>query len=495
MNKKQFLFGLLFSSLLGGVVAVGGYKLLEPENAVPTISVEDQNVRFSNYSMDTSEVVIPQGLNFVFASKIVTPAVVHIRTVYEHQSQSNRGGGSPFDEFFRDYFDNQQPQRRQSAGSGSGVIVSSDGYIITNNHVIDNADEIEVLLNDNQVYKGKVIGTDSQTDIALVKIDAENLPTVKMGNSDNIQIGEWVLAVGSPFGDNFRSTVTAGIVSAKGRNINIIRDKNNLQIESFIQTDAVVNPGNSGGPLVNTKGELVGINTAIATPTGTYAGYSFAVPSTLVRKVVADLKEFGIVQRALLGIGIRDVTAQLSEEENLGVLEGVYVTNVQEGRAADDAGILSGDVIVAIDGEKVSKTAELQERVALHRPGDKIEVSLVREGKNKTIYATLKNTLGTVKTVSSNNNFLIEGASFEDVSIKDKDKLNIEGGAKIVDLDGGKWKEAGLKEGFIITGIDRQEIEGVEDLSAALGRSAPGSGLLIEGVYPNGERAYYGMGW
>ena len=257
-----------------------------------------------------------------------------------------------------------------------------------------------------------------------------------MGNSDKIQIGEWVLAVGSPFGDEFISTVTAGIVSAKGRNINIIRDKNNLQIESFIQTDAVVNPGNSGGPLVNVRGELVGINTAIATPTGTYAGYSFAIPSTLVKKVVADLKEFGVVQRALLNIRITDVTSELAEKEELEVVEGVYVSEVIDVGAADDAGLEVGDVVVAIDGEQVTKTAELQEKVALHRPGDKIQVDLIRDGKKKTVQAILKNTLGTTKTVSSSNNFVIQGASFEYVSKKDKEKYEIEGGAKIVELEG-----------------------------------------------------------
>ncbi|MDP4680662.1 MAG: Do family serine endopeptidase [Cyclobacteriaceae bacterium] len=496
MDKKQFLFGLLFASLLGGLIAIGGYKLMEPDRSLNRDSADGQNVRFSNYTMDTSQVVIPQGLNFVFASKLVTPAVVHIRTVYENQS-SSRGSQGQFDELFREYFDGQgrQQQPRESAGSGSGAIISEDGYIITNNHVVENAKEIEVLLNDNQVYKGKVIGTDPTTDIALVKIDAENLPSIKMGNSDKIQIGEWVLAVGSPFGDEFRSTVTAGIVSAKGRNINIIRDKNNLQIESFIQTDAVVNPGNSGGPLVNVRGELVGINTAIATPTGTYAGYSFAIPSTLVKKVVADLKEFGVVQRALLNIRITDVTSELAEKEELEVVEGVYVSEVIDGGAADDAGLEVGDVVVAIDGEQVTKTAELQEKVALHRPGDKIQVDLIRDGKKKTVQAILKNTLGTTKTVSSSNNFVIQGASFEDVSKKDKEKYEIEGGAKIVELEGGKWKDAGLKEGFIITGIDKRKINDVEDLSALLNRTPPGSGLLIEGISENGDKAYFGIGW
>ncbi|MEQ6120082.1 Do family serine endopeptidase [Reichenbachiella sp. MALMAid0571] len=495
MDKRQFLFGLLFASLFGGIIALGGYKLMEPDTPSYPAAIENQNIRYSNFTMDTSEVVIPQGLNFVFASKVVTPAVVHIRTMYEAQSASRGGAQGPFDELLRDYFDGQSPQGRQSAGSGSGVIISEDGYIITNNHVVDKADEIEVVLNDNQSYKGKVIGTDSQTDIALVKIEANNLPTVKMGNSDKIQIGEWVLAVGSPFGDNFRSTVTAGIVSAKGRNINIIRDKNNLQIESFIQTDAVVNPGNSGGPLVNVRGELIGINTAIATPTGTYAGYSFAVPATLVKKVVADLKEFGVVQRALLGINIRDVDSKLNEEEDLGVLEGVYVIAVQEDRAADEAGIEKGDVIISVDDQKVTKTAELQEKVALHRPGDKIKVQLIRGGKEKTVYAVLKNTLGTTNTVASSNNFIISGATFEDVSKKDKENLDLEGGVKIAKLEKGKWKDAGLKEGFIITGIDKRKINNVEDLSSLLTRTAPGDGLLIEGIYPNGEKAYYGIGW
>lgn len=492
MNKQQFL-GLAFASLLGGIIALGGYKLIS-EEPITIIQPVKESVQFSNFKAKPSTAMASEGLNFVEAAKKTTPGVVHIRTIYN--SSASRNQQSPFDEYFKDFFgDNRrQPNRQQSAGTGSGVIISEDGYIVTNNHVIDNADEIEVLLNDNSTYKGKIVGTDPTTDLALVKIEATGLPTVAMGNSDDIQVGEWVLAVGNPF--DFRSTVTAGIVSAKGRNINILRDRNGMQIESFIQTDAAVNPGNSGGALVNLRGELVGINTAIATPTGTFAGYSFAVPSLLVNKVVRDLKEHGVVQRALLGINIRDVTAQLSEAEGLEVLEGVFVLNVNDESAADDAGMENGDVIIAINDEKVTKTAELQEKVALNRPGDRIKVTFIRDGKEKEIYATLKNTFGTTEVIASNNSFILEGATFEDVSEKEIEKLSLRsGGVQLVNLESGKWQEAGIKEGFIVTSIDKRTVTNVEDFSRALAQTGDDSGRLIEGVYPDGRRAYYGIGW
>ena len=255
------------------------------------------------------------------------------------------------------------------------------------------------------------------------------------------------------------------------------------------------NPGNSGGALVNLKGELVGINTAIATPTGTYAGYSFAVPSSLVNKVMADIKEFGVVQRALLGINIRDVNSQLAEDEGLSVLRGVYVTNVNPNGGAAAAGIKNGDVIIAIDDKEVTKTSELQERVALNRPGDQIKVTLLRNGKEKNLVATLKNTLNTTSTIASSNNITIQGGSFVDLTEDEKRKFRIEGGAKLATVEGGKWREAGIEEGFIITGIDKRPIQSVEDLSRALAQSSGGSGLLIQGIYPNGQKAYYGIGW
>ncbi len=491
MSNKQQILGLVLASILGGVIALGGYKLTVETSPVTIIQPVKEKVQFSNYKLD-SKSVASEAINFVSAAKSVTPGVVHIRTIYN--GSPSRGQDS-FDNFFRDYFgDTRRQQKRPQMGTGSGVIISEDGYIVTNNHVVEGADEIEVLLNDNSTYKGKIIGTDPTTDLALIKIKGSAFPSVKMGNSDEIEVGEWVLAVGNPF--DFRSTVTAGIVSAKGRNINILRDRNGLQIESFIQTDAAVNPGNSGGALVNISGELIGINTAIATPTGTYAGYSFAVPSLLVNKVVRDLKEHGVVQRALLGISIRDVTSKLSEEEGLSVLEGVYVITVNDGGAAEASGIENGDVIIAINDEKVKKIAELQEKVALNRPGDRIKVTILRDGKEKSVYATLKNTFGTTAVIASNNNFIFEGATFEDVSSNEINKLSLrDGGAKLVDLNNGKWKEAGIKEGFIITSIDKRAVTNVEDLSRALARSSNGAGRLIEGIYPDGSRAYYGIGW
>ncbi|WP_422360778.1 Do family serine endopeptidase [Reichenbachiella sp.] len=494
MNNRQFFIRMVFASMLGGGIALGGYQLVKDE-PVKIIQAESQPVRFSNYDLDSSAMIVPEGLNFIYAAKVVTPGVVHIRSTFEGSSRAGQGSNQ-FDEYFRQFFGDPQggqPQQRQSMGSGSGVIISEDGYIATNNHVIENATEIEVLLNDNRTYKAEIVGTDPTTDLALLKIEAAGLPFVKVGNSDQVQIGEWVLAVGNPF--EFRSTVTAGIISAKGRNINILRNRNNLQIESFLQTDAAVNPGNSGGALVNLRGELVGINTAIATPTGTYAGYSFAVPANLVDKVLADLKEFGVVQRALLGINIRDVNAQLAEDEDLNVLEGVYVINVNPNSGADEAGIENGDVIIAVQGEKVTKTSELQEKVALNRPGDKVKVTLIRNGKEKTVTATLKNTLGTTTTIASSNNMTIQGGTFADLSKEEKEELKVEGGAKLLKVEEGKFREAGIKEGFIVTAIDKRPILSVEDLSRALSRTNGGSGLLIEGMYEDGEKAYYGIGW
>lgn len=491
MDKKQILIGMLLSSFLGGLVAIGGYSLLQDPSERLIQMEQNDNLKFTNYSIDTTAAIVPEGLNFVYAANAVTPAVVHIRTIV---SAPDGGRRSPLDSWMRDYFGDQgRPQPRQGMGAGSGVIISSDGYIVTNNHVVDNASEIEVLLNDNRTFEAEIIGVDPTTDLAVLKIDQKNLPTLKFGNSDRVQIGEWVLAVGNPF--EFRSTVTAGIVSAKARNIGILRNRNNLQIESFIQTDAAVNPGNSGGALVNLRGELVGINTAIATPTGTFAGYSFAVPTSLVEKVVGDLIEFGVVQRALLGISITDVNAELSEREELGVIFGAYIASVNDGSAADEAGLESGDVIVAINGREVKSVSQLQEQIAINRPGDKVKVDYIRGGKRRSVEATLKNTLGTTEVVEAKNTVIIEGATFEEVSGQIKEKLGIEGGVSVTKLERGKFADAGIKEGYVITSIDKRPIETVQDLSSTLQRLNRGNGILIEGIYPNGDKAYYGIGW
>ncbi len=479
----------MFSSIFGGLIAVVGYTWFVPQQSIiqTTSSVNSNPVALTNYVFDSADFIVPEGLNFVFAAKNATPSVVHIRTKYEAGMRAN----NPFNDFFKDYFGDGYERRGygQSMGAGSGVIISSDGYIVTNNHVVENASSIEVVLNDNRSFEAEVIGTDESTDLAVIRVNQDNLPTINYGNSEAINIGEWVLAIGNPY--EFRSTVTAGIVSAKGRNINILGGGSS--IESFIQTDAAVNPGNSGGALVNLNGELVGINTAIASPSGAFAGYSFAVPVTLVRKVVDDLVEYGEVQRALLNIQIVDVNAEIADQYDLDILRGVYVSRVIEGGAADRAGLENGDVIIAIDNKAVNNVAQLQESVAVNRPGDKIRVKFIRDGREKEIEATLRNIEGNFNVVEARNEFEIEGATFTEVSASLKNKLDIAGGVQITELRDGKWKEIRMKEGFIITGIDNEKIETVKDLENYF-KSPRRDGILIEGVYPDGSKAHYGLG-
>ena len=489
MSKRNLIFAMMFSSIFGGLIAVTGYTLFVPQqNAIQTTSSTNSNpVALTNYVFDSADFIVPEGLNFVFAAKNATPSVVHIRTKYEAGMRAN----NPFNDFFKDYFGDRYERRGygQSMGAGSGVIISSDGYIVTNNHVVENASSIEVVLNDNRSFEAEVIGTDESTDLAVIQVNQDNLPTINYGNSESINIGEWVLAIGNPY--EFRSTVTAGIVSAKGRNINILGGGSS--IESFIQTDAAVNPGNSGGALVNLNGDLIGINTAIASPSGAFAGYSFAVPVTLVKKVVNDLVEYGEVQRALLNIQIVDVNAQVADQFDLDILKGVYVSRVIDGGAADIAGLESGDVIVAIDGKVVNNVAQLQESVAVNRPGDRIQVKFIRDGREKQVEAVLRNVEGNFNVVEAKNEFEIEGATFSEVSSNLKEKLDLDGGVQITELRDGKWKDIRMKEGFIITGIDNEEIETLEDLENYF-RSPRRDGILIEGVYPDGSKAHYGLG-
>jgi Do/DeqQ family serine protease len=398
-----------------------------------------------------------------------------------------RGGGwSSGNPFFDEFFGlkNQQPQLAQ--GFGSGVIISDDGYIITNNHVIENAQNIKVILNDKREFDAKLIGTDPSTDIALLKVDADDLQFLTYGDSNALKLGEWVLAVGNPF--NLTSTVTAGIVSSLGRNLRINEDQ--YSIESFIQTDAAVNPGNSGGALVNQQGNLVGINTAIASRTGSYTGYSFAVPVTIVKKVVEDLKKYGEVQRALLGVNIGDVNAEIAKELNLDRVEGVVVGGVPENGAAKEAGIKEKDVIIQVDGVPIKTTAALQEKVSQYRPGDKVDVLVIRDGEKKQFNVTLRNKSGDTDVVRENN--LTMGAEFEVISDQEKEKLEINYGIKITKLDKGKLKNSGIKEGFIITNVNKKPIYEVKDFKREL--SSAKGGVLVEGVYPNGEPAYFVFG-
>ena len=472
--------------MLGGVIALGGYQIFAEEEAIPYETFEDrQKVVLSKFEDgDAPKVVVPEGLNFVNAAKIVTPGVVHIKS--EFDGSDGYASRNPL----YDYFGFGNPNGRKSRASGSGVIISDDGYVVTNNHVIENASEVTVTLNSNQKYNAKVIGTDPTTDLALVKINGKDLPFIKFGNSDELEIGEWVLAVGNPF--DLTSTVTAGIVSAKGRNINILRDNQGRQIESFIQTDAVVNPGNSGGALVDLNGQLVGINTAIASPTGSYTGYSFAVPVSLVKKVMNDLREFGEVQRALLGVKIADLDDPRIDED-VKELKGVYITEVTPGSGAEDAGLREGDIITQVDGQPVGAVPELQEKVAQNRPGAKVDITYKRNGKPNTVTATLKNIEGNFAIVRRAEPLKIEGAVFKDVPSQDKARLDIAGGVQITDVSEGKWKEAGVNEGFIITNVDKERISSVKDFKEILKNKD--DHITVLGMYPDGTKDYYSIKW
>jgi serine protease Do len=490
MEKRQFFIGIIFASILSALLSVGGYIYFNPSpSATDNKSFEEiqsNNTRFSSF-LDETEYNVPEGINFIYAAEQVTKGVVHIKAEVERDMPRGR---SPFEEFFRDYYGDKSPQPRKGQSSGSGVIISPDGYIVTNNHVVENASKLEVVLHDNRSYNAKVIGADPNTDIALLKIDEKDLNFVEFGNSDHAKIGEWVLAVGNPF--NLTSTVTAGIVSAKARNINILNRQNRYGIESFIQTDAAVNPGNSGGALVNLSGKLIGVNTAIATPTGSYAGYSFAVPSILVQKVVNDLKEYGVVQRAVLGVSIVDLNDPRLKEQNFGTNSGVLVAGTTPGSAAEEAGMKEEDIIIKV-GEKVIKNvAELQEQIARYSPGEEVKVTYLRNGQEKSTKVQLKSLENSTEIVTASTARMLGGAIFEDLSEDEMKALNISGGSKVVELQDGKWKNIGIKEGFIITAIDKGAIKDTEDLIATL--EGKQGGVLIEGVYPDGTKAYYGMG-
>jgi Do/DeqQ family serine protease len=440
-------------------------------------SIDDhQKLLLTNYQPD-SAYSIPEGLDFLKAARAVTPSVVHIRTSY--------GAGEFSMNPLQFYFD--KPAR----SSGSGVVVSDDGYIVTNNHVIAEATNIEVVMNNNQRYFAKLVGADETTDLALLKIQAHGLPFVRYGNSDSVSPGEWVLAIGNPF--DLNSTVTAGIVSAKARNIGILRDRNNLQVESFIQTDAAVNPGNSGGALVNLNGDLIGINTAIATSNGTYQGYSFAIPVSLVKKVADDLLEFGQVQRGLLGIEIADVNARVAEDLGLVTNQGVLVRRVNEASAAEKAGILAGDVIVGIEHNTVNSVSELQEYVARHRPGKEITVTYIRNGERKVTTSKLRNYAGTSEVVAREVVYTLMGATFEDVPFGELSGLELEGGVRITDVENGKWRDAGFIEGFVIAYIDKIPVENVADLNRIL--EFKRGGILVEGFFTDGEKGTIGLDW
>lgn len=446
-----------------------------------------------------------QPVDLTYAAEKSLPSVVHILSTKNSKVQTVEVQSDPFSDFFSDPFGffgnpnqgNGGKQKRsvrtpKQQGSGSGVIISNDGYIVTNNHVVADADELTVTLNDNKEYSARIIGTDKTTDLALIKIDGKNLPAITIANSENIKVGEWVLAVGNPF--NLTNTVTAGIVSAKGRSLY------QNGVESFIQTDAAINPGNSGGALVNTRGELIGINAMLYSQTGSFSGYGFAIPTSIMNKVVDDLKKYGTVQRAVIGIQGSDVKNYVDAQKDqgkdidLGTMEGIYVAKVTEESAAEEAGLKEGDVITAIDGKEVNKMADLQEYLAKKRPGDKVSISYMRDKKKSTKTVTLKNEQGNTQVVKKADLDVL-GGNFRAITDNQKQQFNIGYGLEVLKVNAGKLKNAGITKGFIIQRVNDSAIKTIDDLQNVVKEASTSKDpvLYIQGIYPTGKKAYFAV--
>ncbi len=482
----------VFAAVFASVITLVAYTYFVKDDRVFQVDSTNEPA-FVNYVTEPSSTMAP--FDFTAAAEKVTPAVVHITSVQQSASASNNMEQIPefFRDFFGDRFDQSPQQRGPRKGSGSGVMISSDGYIVSNNHVVADADELTVVLTDNRSYSAQVIGTDPTTDLALIKIDDEDLPFLSFANSDEVKVGEWVMAAGNPL-SYLNSTVTAGIVSAKGRNIGILR--NETSIESFIQTDAAVNPGNSGGALVNVDGNLIGINTAIASQTGSYIGYSFAVPSNIAKKVVEDLKEYGTVQRGFLGVSIVGITPAVAKEYDLDLNQGVLVREVVEEGSAQEAGIEKGDIIVKVDEKKILRNSDLLSYIGRKRPGDQVMVTVNRDGKEKTFDMTLKTRGGETKLVKAQRGEMFDqlGAEFTELSEEQLDELGISGGVQVSKIYAGKLRQQEIKNGFIVTRIANQPIRSLDDLDEALGNEK--GGVLIEGIYPDDpeENQFFGIG-
>ena len=474
MNAKRF-FGSMLLAIAGGIAAVLIYTAIDQKE--PTYIVQETpGMQYVN--LPPAGTIAPT--NFIVAAETAVDAVVHVKTKAYRESS-----GNPFYDLFFGYRDDGEPEPR--VGYGSGVILRSDGYIVTNNHVIEGSEEVEVILNDKRSFDAEILGTDPNTDLAVLKINENNLPFLRFGSSDNLRLGEWVLAVGNPY--NLTSTVTAGIISAKARNINILNER--LAIESFIQTDAAVNPGNSGGALVNTNGDLVGINAAIASRTGAFTGYSFAIPVSIVKKVVEDVIEYGVVQRALLGVTIEELDADAAKSNNIDEIAGVLVIAPTTGGAAVDAGIEANDIITAINGVRVDSPSELQEQVSRYRPNDKISVSINRKNSVIQMDVVLRNLEGGTGIVEKQEAVSAFGASFEELTSSEKRNLGIKSGVRVVDIKSGKFRNEGIKEGFVITQINNRSVNKPEDIKSIVDASE--DGIYIEGIYPDGSVAYYAI--
>lgn len=500
--------------LSSGVAGLTTYSLLQKNASADSNSTfnemfkQNPDVRLASYNaIDVQPVDLTQ------AAENSVHAVVHIRSTQASKVQEVEVR-DPFSDFFGDFFGNRggETQKRQMrtperTGFGSGVIISKDGYIVTNNHVVAGADEISVTLNDNRQLKGRIIGTDEETDLALIKIEGDDFPTIPVGDSDALKVGEWVLAVGNPF--NLTSTVTAGIVSAKARSLGMGQGS----IESYIQTDAAINQGNSGGALVNARGELIGINAALFSPTGSNTGYGFAIPTSIMKKVVADLKQFGTVQRVKLGVGViplveepGDTQIAMNKEgkklsdakkearEKSGMVDGLLVNEITEGSSAAGADIKIDDVIIGMDDKQIHKFADLQEVLAKHRPGDKVKVKLVRDKKEKTVEVVLKNEQGNTKVVK-NAGMDILGAAFRPISDELKKELSLSSGLEVTGVSSGKMASAGIRKGFIILKANNIQVKTVEDLENIMkdATKSPEQVLFVTGIFPSGKRASYAV--
>ncbi len=500
----------LMTAILGGAIAVGAYKAVETKNTDASTFEDRQKVYFA--SNHIAPLLSSAGtVDFTQAAAAVTPAVVYIRTTYSASAQGG-GGQDQMEQMFGDMFGmrRRQPSGPQRA-SGSGVIISTDGYIVTNNHVVEKADKIEITTNDHRQFSAKVIGTDPNTDLALIKINATDLPIIKFGNSDDAKVGEWVLAVGNPF--NLASTVTAGIVSAKGRSVGIIGrgdegDDNNPMsnidpsqaqtsvlrkgIESFIQTDAVINPGNSGGALVNTKGELIGINSAILSHTGSYEGYGFAIPINLAKKVLNDIEKFGKVKRGYVGVSFTPLDPDAAEKLNIKTTNGLFVDQLVKGGGAEQAGIHKGDIITKVDGTTIFESSDLQEKVGRLQPGDKVKLTVLRDGKEQTFAVTLKADNSTALVANTKSKSTEEiynnlGASFAPLSSAQKQKYNMKSGVLVTQVRPGRmFDQLGIEEGSVITAINKVAVNSPEAIDQAISNAKDGI-LIIAGVSPDGS--------
>ena len=475
--KRGILIALL-SALAGGLTAYAVVNVMTKTQVQTVQSADGAQFRTVSLSHDNWP-------DFTYAAESAVDAVVYVKVV---STQTQQQAPSSIFDFFFGFPEGGAPQQRERVGSGSGVIIREDGYIVTNNHVIDGATRIEVTLNNNQTYPATLVGTDPATDVALLKIEASGLPIIPFGDSDKLRLGEWVIAIGSPY--DLRSTITAGIVSAKGRSMPNYTGE--FKIESFIQTDAAVNPGNSGGALVDKAGNLVGINTAIISQTGSYAGYSFAVPSNIVKKIAYDLMDFGSVKRAVLGISMKPIDDKIADDLKLSSRNGVYISEVSKSGAADKAGVKAGDVLVAIDSTKITTPASVQEAVSRFSPGDNAVLTVIRDGKELTLDVTFKGTSQENGTLSDDGSVAFYGSSIKAADEETLAKYGIKSGVQIVELGPGKLMEAGAVEGFIIQYVNDHPVKTPQEVIDIVKKSK--RTVFIEGITPSGRTGYFGFG-